>query len=177
MPVPLPRARTTRRVALVASLCAAALATLAASCGRRGEPTLGGLCEGREATQRVDATADTVLPFAGQGMVPMKGRHFALRITFSPPAPTGPTAGTSECNGAMGEAHFSGDLPEPIRGAAAADNTAGWRIDGDTVLVDLNPRARDNNLVMSLPVRGGRGHWALSTFAGEVVRGVTTSGS
>ena len=161
-------------VALAAG--AAAMATIAASCGPRNDPSLTALCEGREATQRIDATVDTVLPFGGATLAATRGRHFALRITFSPPAATGPAAGTAECQGALGQAHFSGDIPEPLRGGAASDNTAGWRIEGDTILLDLHPKARDANLVMSLPVRGGTGHWALSTFAGEAVRGTTTSG-
>ena len=43
-----------------------------------------------------------------------------------------------------------------------------WRVEGDTVFLDLNPKSRDNNLMMVLPIHGGRGHWGLSTFAGEV---------
>lgn len=170
------RASSAPRWAAALAVAAGAVAAVAASCGPRNDPSLTGLCDGREATQRVDATVDTVLPFAGPLLAAIRGRHFALRITFSPPDPTGPAAGTAECQGAMGEAHFSGDIPEPLRGGADAGNTAGWRIEGDTILLDLHPKARDSNLVMSLPVRGGRGHWALSTFAGETVRGVTTSG-
>ncbi|HEX2781058.1 MAG TPA: hypothetical protein VHM30_16280 [Gemmatimonadaceae bacterium] len=155
---------------------AVAFVALAATCGPRNDATLTGLCEGRNAEQRVDATVDTVLPYGGPALAAVKGRHFALHIAFSPPPLTGPAAGTAECQGAMGEAHFSGDIPLPLRGGAAQDNTAGWRIEGDTILVDLNPKARDSNLVMSLPLRGGRGHWALSTFAGETVRGAATTG-
>ncbi|NUO64116.1 MAG: hypothetical protein HOQ12_14150 [Gemmatimonadaceae bacterium] len=164
------------RASIAALAFAAALASIAASCGTHGDQTLTGLCEGRTATHRVEAVVDTILPFGGAALAELQGKHFVLRLTFSPPAPTGPTAGTAECQGAMGSARFAGELPERLRGATAADSTAGWRIDGDTILVDLNPRARDNNLVMSLPLAGGRGHWALSTFAGEVARGATTGG-
>ena len=164
-----------RRLAPIGA-AALAFAALAATCAQHNDPTLTGLCEGRGATQRVDASVDTVLPHAGAALGALEGRHFALRLAFSPPPATGPAAGTSECQGAMGEAKFSGDLPDPLRGGASRDGTAAWRIEGDTVLVDLNPKARDNNVVMSLPMRGGRGHWALSTFAGEAVRGAATSG-
>ena len=169
---------TTSSPRRLAPIGAAGLAfvALAATCARRNDPTLTGLCEGRAATQRIDASIDTVLPHGGAALAAMKGRHFALRLDFSPPPATGPAAGTSECQGAMGEARFSGELPEPLRSAASRDSTAAWRIEGDTVLVDLNPKTRDNNVVMSLPMRGGRGHWALSTFAGEAARGVATSG-
>ena len=168
--------RRVRVAAPAAGMALVALATSAASCNRSGEGTLTGLCDGHATVLRVDASVDSVLPYAGPALAGLGRRHFALRMTFSPPAATGPTAGTAECNGAMGDASFTGDLPEPIRGGASSTGTAGWRIDGDTIILDLNPRARDNNLVMSLPTRGGRGHWALSTFAGEAVRGETTSG-
>ena len=175
MPISPPASTRSRAtVALVAAT--AAFVSLAASCGNRTDATLTGLCDGREATHRVEAVVDTVLPFAGAALADLKGQRFELRFTFAPPAPTGPTAGTAECQGAMGTARFAGELPEKLRSATASDGSAGWRIEGDTILVDLNPRARDNNLVMSLPLAGGRGHWALSTFAGEVARGIATGG-
>ena len=172
----MPIASSRFRASTVCIAAAAAFASLAASCGTRTDATLTGLCEGREATHRVEAVVDTVLPFGGPALADLRGQRFTLRFTFAPPAPTGPAAGTAECQGAMGTARFGGDLPEKLRGATAQDSTAGWRIEGDTILVDLNPHARDNNLVMSLPLAGGRGHWALSTFAGEVARGVATGG-
>ncbi|NUQ20055.1 MAG: hypothetical protein HOQ09_03755 [Gemmatimonadaceae bacterium] len=175
-PSPSPRQRPAHRAvaALVAGI--AAFVSVAASCGGRNDATLTGLCEGHAATQRVAATVDTVLPYAGAGLAALKGTRFTLGLAFSPPPPTGPAAGTAECQGAIGEARFSGDLPAPLRTAAAENGIAGWRIEGDTILVGLNPRARDNNLVMSLPLKGGRGHWSLSTFAGEVARGNATAG-
>jgi hypothetical protein len=174
-PHSLPRARSLHPLLLAAAATGAALVLLAASCGPKNDQTLSALCERREAVQRIDASVDTILPHAGTGLAAVRGRHFALRLTFTPAPVTGPAAGTAECEGVIGEARFSGDLPLPLRNAAASNDTAGWRIDGDTVLVDLNPRARDNNLVMSVPLRGGGGHWALSTFAGEVVRGRLTT--
>lgn len=174
-----PAARRTARVhpraaALLAGI--AAFGSLAASCRGRNDPSLTGLCEGRVATRRVESTVDTILPYAGTGLAGLKGKHFSLRLEFSLPPTTGPAAGTSECQGAMGEARFSGDLPAQLRTAAAENGVAGWRIEGDTILVGLNPRARDNNLVISLPLAGGRGHWSLGTFAGEVARGSATAG-
>ena len=73
----------------------------------------------------------------------------------------------------MGTATFKGDVPLQLRSATSGDNTATWRIEGDTVILDLNPKTRDNNLMLVLPVAGGRGRWGLSTFAGEVARGTT----
>jgi hypothetical protein len=76
----------------------------------------------------------------------------------------------------MGTASFKGDIPEPLRNATEPGGTATWRVEGDTVLLDLNPKSRDNNLMMVVPLAGGTGHWGLSTFAGEVARGRTTGG-
>ena len=76
----------------------------------------------------------------------------------------------------MGTARFSGDVPEPLRNATDAGGSATWRVESDMVFVDLNPKSRDNNLMMVVPLAGGAGQWGLSTFAGEVARGRTTVG-
>lgn len=155
----------------------AVLAGLALACSRPGDsPDLAPLCAGHEVTQRVDATVDTVLPHGGTGLLAARGRHFALRFTFRPAPATGPAAGlggANGCDGQMGSATFKGDVPQPLRTATSASNEATWRIEGDTVILDLNPKTRDNNLMLVLPLAGGRGHWGLSTFAGEVARGTT----
>jgi hypothetical protein len=153
------------------------VAGLATACSRPGDSRdLAPLCAGHEVTQRVDATVDTVLPNGGTGLATARGRHFAIRLSFQPSPATGPAAGTggaNACDGRMGTATFKGDVPQQLRSATSADNTATWRIEGDTVILDLNPKTRDNNLMLVLPLAGGKGHWGLSTFAGEVARGTT----
>ena len=152
----------------------------ALACRRPGDAdTLAALCAGRETTQRVDATIDTVMPSAGSALGFLRGRSFAIRLTFVPGPATGAAAGTggaSGCDGKMGTASFKGDVPEPLRTATERGGSATWRVEGDTVLLDLNPKSRDNNLMMVVPLAGGTGHWGLSTFAGEVARGRTTGG-
>jgi hypothetical protein len=73
----------------------------------------------------------------------------------------------------VGSASFSRDIPAAIRAATSAASVASWRVEGDTVLLDLNPHVRDSNVFVTLPLVGGRGHWGLSTFAGEVAGGHT----
>ena len=156
---------------------AAILVAFSIGCSRPGDSrVLTPLCAGQEVTQRVDATVDTVLPNGGTGLATARGRHFAIRLSFQPSPATGPAAGTggpNACDGRMGSATFKGDVPEQLRSATSSDNAATWRIEGDTVILDLNPKTRDNNLMLVLPLAGGKGHWGLSTFAGEVARGVT----
>jgi hypothetical protein len=161
------------------SLALLLLATTVA-CHRPGDAeTLAGVCAGTETTQRVDATVDTVMPAAGAAVGLLRGRSFAIRLTFVPGPATGAAAGTggaSGCDGRMGTASFKGDVPEPLRNATERGGSATWRVEGDTVLLDLNPKTRDNNVFMVLPLAGGAGHWSLSTFAGEVARGRTSDG-
>ena len=145
-----------------------------------GQPeTLAALCAGRETKQRVDVTIDTVMPPAGAELGVLRGRSFAIRLTFVPGPATGAAAGTggvSGCDGKMGTASFDGDIPEPLRNATEQGGAATWRVEANTVLVDLNPKSRDNNLMLVLPLGGGAGRWGLSTFAGEVARGRTAGG-
>ena len=159
-------------------LIGALLIPFAVAC--RSEPeTLAPLCAGRETTQRVDVTIDTVMPPADQALSVLKGRTFAVELTFVPGPATGAAAGTggaSGCDGKMGAGRFSGDVPDPLRNATDQGGSFTWRVESNVVFVDLNPRTRDNNVVMSLPLAGGEGQWGLSTFAGEVARGRTAGG-
>ena len=144
-----------------------------AGCGRSGgAPGLSAICEGREASRRLPSTIDSVIAPGGAELAALRGRTFTIDVSLRPAPATGPAAGGAGCGGRMGEAHFSGELPEPLRGATSADGRATWRTEGDSVLLDLNPGSRDNNLVLVLPLGPGSGHWGLSTFAGEVARGI-----
>ena len=97
-------------------------------------------------------------------------------MTFDFPAGATVTSGdASNCTGTHGTAAFSGTLPDRIRLATASSGQATWRIEGDTVLLDLNPGTRDNNVFVVLPLDGSKGHWGLSTFPGEVAGGTTTA--
>ena len=159
-------------------LCGVLLTPVAFAC-RRDAETLAPLCAGRETTHRIDVTIDTVMPAAGAALSALKGRTFAIQLSFIPGPATGAAAGTggaSGCEGKMGTATFSGDVPEPLRTATDPSASATWRVEGDLVFLDLNPKSRDNNLMMVLPLGGGAGHWGLSTFAGEVARGRTAGG-
>lgn len=146
---------------------------LVAGCDRSTtEVGLSAICDGREASRRLQSTIDSVMAPGGAELAALRGRTFTLDVALQPAPSTGPAAGAGGCDGRMGDAHFSGELPDPLRGATNAQGRATWRTQGDSVLLDLNPGTRDNNLVLVLPLGGGSGHWALSTFAGEVARGV-----
>jgi hypothetical protein len=144
---------------------------LSLACAPRQVPTLAPLCSGSPANAHLAATIDTIRPTAGAELTAAKGSRFELTIVFA--APTTRADGSS-CTGTTGTATFTGTLPERLRTATAPAGRASWRIDGDTVLLDLNPGTRDNNVFVSLPLTGGRGHWGLSTFAGEVGAGEMT---
>ena len=159
-------------------LFAALLTPVVFAC-RHDTETLAPLCAGRETTHQVDLTIDTVMPAAGPALGVLRGRTFAIQLTFVPGPATGAAAGTggaSGCEGKMGTATFSGDIPEPLRTATDTGGSATWRVEGDMVFLDLNPKSRDNNLMTVLPLGGGAGRWGLSTFAGEVARGRTAGG-
>ena len=158
-----------RRPARAAALLVGAVLSLA--CATKQPPTLAALCSGGTATAHIAATIDTTRPPAGAELVAAKGTRFELTFTFAAPSSRG---ADSSCTGTTGPATFSGTLPDRIRTATSAAGQATWRIDGETVLLDLNPGTRDNNVFVALPLNGGRGHWGLSTFAGEVVAGGTT---
>lgn len=144
-----------------------------AGCGRSGgQSGLSAICEGREASRRLPSTIDSVMAPGGAELAALRGRTFTIDVALQPAPATGPAAGGGGCGGRMGDAHFSGELPEPLRGATNAQGRATWRTEGDSILLDLNPGSRDNNLVLVLPLGPGSGHWGLSTFAGEVARGI-----
>ncbi|HET9004110.1 MAG TPA: hypothetical protein VFN39_08965 [Gemmatimonadaceae bacterium] len=145
-------------------------AALFLACAPKQPPTLAALCSGGTATARIAATIDTTRPPAGPELAAAKGTRFELTFTFAAPATRG---ADSHCTGTAGTAIFSGALPERLRPATSSVGRASWRIDGETVLLDLNPGTRDNNVFVALPLNGGRGHWGLSTFAGEVAAGGT----
>lgn len=147
---------------------------LALACPARHPASLTDLCAGIPATVTVDATIDSVRPPAGPALTGAKGQHFTMRFTFAAPGgPNSPAATAGSCDGQIGSAAVDADLPAPLRNAASASHQASWRIDGETMMLDLNPGTRDNNIFVALPVRGGDGHWGLSTFAGEVASGPT----
>lgn len=145
-------------------------AVVAVACARKPAPTLAPLCSGGTPTAHIAATIDTTRPPAGPELAAAKGSRFELRFTFAAPS-TRATGGG--CTGTAGTATFTGTLPDGIRTATSPAGSASWRVEGDTVLLDLNPGARDNNVFVVLPLHGGRGHWGLSTFAGEVAAGAT----
>jgi len=165
--------RSTRDSVRCAATVAVA-AALALACTPKLAPSLAGLCAATPATAHVSATIDSVRPTAGAALVAAKGSHFEM--TFEFPAGATVTSGdAANCTGAHGTAAFSGTLPDRIRLATASSGQATWRIEGDTVLLDLNPGTRDNNVFVVLPLDGSKGHWGLSTFAGEVAGGNTTA--
>ena len=151
-------------------------AALSLACARKAPPTLAALCLGGTATAHVAATIDTTRPPAGPELAAAKGTRFELTLVFPAIEFTAvePRDAESSCNGSAGTATFTGTLPDRIRTATSPAGQATWRIDGETVLLDLNPGTRDNNVFVALPLNGGRGHWGLSTFAGEVAAGGTT---
>jgi hypothetical protein len=156
---------------LAAAVCAGILATACAS-APNSVGALTRLCSGRSTSARLRATVDTVRGPGGAALASLRGTSFELRLQLNPGAAVDPGAG-AECSATSGPAYFAGNLPDAIRTAASNTLIASWRIEGDTVLLDLNPGTRDNNVFVVLPLRGGRGHWGLSTFAGEVAGGST----
>jgi hypothetical protein len=141
---------------------------LALACAPKKAPTLAALCAGSATTAHITATIDTTRPPAGPELAAARGTRFELDFAFTAAAAPPSEAG---CTGTTGTATFTGTLPDRIRGATSASGRATWRIEGDTVLLDLNPGTRDNNIFLVLPLQSGRGHWGLSTFAGEVAGG------
>lgn len=157
----------------VAAVVAAALS--ATSCARTAAPPLSALCGGRPARADIIAVVDQVRGPGGPALAGLQGTRFDIRLEFSPP--TSPdSAGepaAAGCSGRSGSASFSRDIPARILASTSPASVASWRVEGDTILLDLNPRVRDSNVFVALPLDGGRGHWGLSTFAGEVAGGHT----
>jgi len=145
-------------------------AALSLACAAKQPPTLALLCTGGPATAHVAATIDTTRPPAGPELTAAKGNRFEMHFTF---AHASSRAATTDCTGTAGTATFTGTFPDRIRTATSGAGQATWRIEGERVLLDLNPGTRDNNVFVAFPLNGGRGHWGLSTFAGEVAAGGT----
>ena len=154
--------------AVTGGLLAAAIA-----CAAHKPRTLEALCAGGRVVANLDATVDSIRAPAGPALQTLRGRHFAVRLTFVGQADSdgGPTASAAGCSGHSGLAEFAGDFPPGVGTATSGSHQATWRIEGEMVLLDLNPGTRDNNVFVALPLAGGRGHWGLSTFAGEVASG------
>ena len=165
--------RNRLRAATLGALTAVAVSS--AACARARPLTLNGLCNGAPADAHIAAWVDRVSGPGGPALTQLRGTRFVLRISLFAAAEAGssPAAGRPSCTGASGAATFTGDVPDRLRTATSAASAATWRIEGDTVLLDLNPRVRDNNVFVVLPLDGTRGHWGLSTFAGEVAGGHT----
>ena len=147
----------------------AAAVLWSAACSPKSDPLATPLCGNRAATAAIDLRIDTVLPAAGPALADERGTRFRLVIAFAAPAPA--TTAAADCSARTGTASFAGELPAGLRNAASATGEASWQIARDSVMLDLNPRARDNNIFVVLPLRGGRGHWGLSTFIGQVASG------
>jgi hypothetical protein len=151
---------TDPRIALVV-----VVALLAGACRRQpATAALGALCRGVDVESSVRLVVDSVPPVTGPASG-VAGQAFDLALAFRP------GEDRPECNGRTGRVAFEGELPEPFTSATAGDDVGLWRIVGDTVAIDLNPNARDNNLTLVLPLSGGTGRWGLSTFVGEVAAG------
>ena len=151
------------------------LLPLAASLGACGgdELPLVPVCHGRPTTVEVRATIDTVLRFGSETLRAEQGGGFEIKLDLKPAPATGAAAGTglTPCDGKLGEGRFSGDLPDPVRVAVDRRGRLTWRIEGEIMIVDMNPDARDNNLVLILHTDGAEGQLGMSGFAGETARG------
>ena len=161
---------TTHRRAPVRAGALVLAAALSLACAAKAPPTLAALCAGGPGAARITASIDTTRPPAGPELEAARGTSFELTFAFAAPATRG---SDSSCTGTSGTAAFSGTLPPRLRTATSNTGQATWRIEGESVLLDLNPGTRDNNVFVALPLNGGRGHWGLSTFAGEVAAGGT----
>ena len=162
-----PRSHSLRRLSL-------ALATLGlvTACGGDDLPLLP-VCQGRSTKVEVRATIDSVLRFGSETLRAEQGSSFDLDLELRPAPATGPAAGNgvTPCDGKLGEGKFSGDLPDPVRTAVDRRGRLTWRIEGAIMIVDMNPDARDNNLVLILHTDGAEGQLGMSGFAGETARG------
>ena len=163
--------RSTRRlrgaVILAAAPLVATVTTLAGCRRPAGEPaSLESLCRGNPAQTRVTLVVDSVRSTAGPALQELRGGRYALRLSFG-----GGGSPVGRCEGRRGTVRIDGTLPPPLAGAASASAPPEWHILGDRAVIELNPRARDNNLSLSLPLRGGPGRWGLSAIAGEVASG------
>jgi hypothetical protein len=142
------------------------VALLGGACHRPpATPALGALCRGADVETPVRLVVDSTRPAAGAAVSELARQSYDVDLAFR--------AGEqrAECSGRTGRVAFEGKLPSALATAVSPDHVGLWRIAGDSVALDLNPNARDNNLTLVLPLSGGPGRWGWSTFAGEVVRG------
>jgi hypothetical protein len=152
------------RIAPPLVLLAAGLVALGA-CRRPAATRLEAVCDGVSVVQRVTLSVDDVRPTAGVELHQIRGERYELVLTLLPEPHLG------SCTDRSGEATWQGFLPDPLADATAGPATAAWSVSGTSVRVELNPRAADNNLSLSLPLSGGEGSWDLSTFVGTVASG------
>lgn len=162
-----PRSRV--RFALDATVRAPLVATLAlllVACVHHTSSRLTDLCEGGNVAVPVVLVIDSVATVAGHELARLRGERFDIVVNlFNRLEP-------ARCPDRSGEASVSiDDLPDELAGAASKSGTARWRIDGLTVVVELNPGVYDNNLSFSLPLDGSDGHWTLSRFPGVIASG------
>jgi hypothetical protein len=108
---------------------------------------------------------DNVRPTAGAAAADLAGKSYDVTLAFRAGEPR------DECSERTGRVAFEGQIPDALSGALSGDRVGLWRITGDSVAIDLNPSARDNNLTLLLPMSGGSGRWGWSTFAGEALSG------
>ena len=149
------------------------LVSVLAACGGDELPLIP-VCQGRAASVEVRATIDTVLRFGSETLRAEQGTSFDVELELKPAPATGPAAGSgiNPCDGKLGEGRFNGeDLPDPVRTAVDRRGRLTWRIEGEIMIVDMNPDARDNNLVLILHTDGAEGQLGMSGFAGETARG------
>jgi hypothetical protein len=150
-------------------LGAAVAVAIALACARRPPatpPDLAELCAGRNVDLRgVTLVVDSVRPAAGAALRSLVGTTSRLDLAFRAPAAGG------DCAGKGGRVGFEGELPPELATGTAGDRVALWRVQNETVVVDMAPRARDNNVTLSLPLRGGDGRWSYSTIVGPVASG------
>jgi hypothetical protein len=142
---------------------------LSLACARRAPgtpPDLTELCAGRNVDLRgVTLIVDSVRPAAGAALRSLVGTTSRLDLAFR-----GSRAG-GDCSGQGGRTGFEGELPPELASGTAGDRVALWRIENEAVVVDLAPHARDNNVTLLLPLRGGDGRWSYSTIVGPVASG------
>jgi hypothetical protein len=144
----------------------AALALLPLACAHRTSSRLADLCEGGDVATRVVLVIDSVAAVGGADLARLRGDRFDVLVNlFNQLEPRG-------CADRSGEASIDvGDLPDELGSAASKSGSAHWRVDSLSVVVELNPGVRDNNLTFSLPLDGSDGHWTLSRFPGVVAEG------
>lgn len=152
-----------RRLAQGLSLAAGCLL---AGCTPRVSGRIAAVCQGVRVGERVSLVIDSVGPAAEVRLGALRGRAFDLALTLF----RGRDAGA--CEDRTGHAHVSvGELPDALAHATAGNRGGQWWIQGTDLVINLNPRAADDNLIFTLPLDGGAGRWSLATLAGPIARG------